>query len=80
MVSEALNLQNHFSNCLINVQLHLVPTLDRAQTGIVVLRHPHAKQDKEIVTLIPTVLEIWFVETTIARTSIQLPKVQLTAV
>ena len=60
------------------MQLHLVLTLDRAQTGIAVLLLPHAKQDREIVTLIPTVLEIWFVETTIARTSIQVPMVQLT--
>ena len=62
------------------MQLHHVLTLDRAQTGIAVLLLPHVKQDREIVTLIPTVLEIWFVATTTARTSIQLPKVPLIAV
>ena len=62
------------------MQAPLVPTLDRALTGTVVPLHLLVSSDKEIVTQILTVLEIWFVEPTIARTSTQVPRVLLTVV
>ena len=63
----------------INMQVLLVPTLDRALTGTAVPLHLLVSWAREIVTQIPTVLEIWFVAKTTVVTSMQMPRVKLIA-